>query len=205
MSETVIPSETPPSQSLAVVAPDRKTVLDATPSHNSNSTSHFFQGFPATWLTPVPEKYVIDRAHWNKEPAPADAPQDTEFSVEWNMFCFAPYLTPWVYGVEIAGLIIRLYFDLPGCIIPETFVFTIAGPCDSHGKKYFYVFNYDEGPLGGNSLHRLRPAFSSVADFHYNRRPDQLVRVPARPDKEAEAHQAFIDCGFLGPNVSMDD
>ncbi|KAF7340881.1 hypothetical protein MSAN_02117600 [Mycena sanguinolenta] len=197
MSLTVTEIERPAHESLVLVG--RTDAKSAT--------------FPVAWLTPS-DKYVIDRAHWNKEPAPKDAPQDTDFSVEWNMFCFAPFLMPWVYGVEIAGLIIRRYFGLPGCIIPvahiyghpqETFVFTIAGPCDNHGKKDFYIFNYDEGPLSGNSLHRLRPAFSSVTDFHYNRRPDQLVPVPARPDKEAETHQALLDCGFLGPDASMDD
>ncbi|KAJ7198284.1 hypothetical protein GGX14DRAFT_700114 [Mycena pura] len=110
------------------------------------------------------------------------------------------------YGVEIAGLIIRLYFDIPGCIIPvacipdypvDTFVFTIAGPCDDDGKKDFYIFNYDDAePLDASELHIFRRAFASVADFHLNRRPDQLVRVAPRPDREVEIINAFIECGF---------
>ncbi|KAF7340872.1 hypothetical protein MSAN_02116700 [Mycena sanguinolenta] len=159
-------------------------------------------GFPAAWLIPS-DKYVVDIAHWNKEPAPP--PQDTEFSVQWNQFCFTPFLTEWIYGVEIAGLILRIYFDLPGCIIPvvhvpglpeETLIFTIAGPCSADGRKDFYLFHYDQ-PLRSNSLHRLQPAFSSVADFYRNCRPDQLVRIPPRPDKEAETRRALIACKFL--------
>jgi hypothetical protein len=156
-------------------------------------------------LAPIADRYVIDIAHWNKESAPeTDPPQQTNFSIEWNRFYGTKFLTPWNYGVEIAGLIIRLYFDVPGCIIPvayipdypaETFVFTIAGCCDAEGKKDFYIFNYDT-LLSENELHQLRPAFSSVADFHLNRRSDQLVPVAPRPDREEETVEALIKCGF---------
>ncbi|KAJ6510783.1 hypothetical protein C8R45DRAFT_1161755 [Mycena sanguinolenta] len=161
-------------------------------------------GFPATWLTPS-DKFVIDGAHWNEEAAPEDAPHNAAFSVQWNQSCFTPFLTKWIYGVEIAGLIIRLYFDLPGCVIPvahipglseETFIFTIAGDCNVDGKKNFYLFHYGQ-PLRNNSLHRLQPAFSSVADFYQNCSPNQLVRIQPRSDKEAETRQALIDCEFL--------
>ncbi|KAJ7276954.1 hypothetical protein C8J57DRAFT_1714135 [Mycena rebaudengoi] len=161
--------------------------------------------FPAAWLEPIIDRYVIDTAHWNKEPAPeTDPPQRTHFSVEWSKFYGTDFLTPWNYGVEIAGLIIRLYFDIPGCIIPvayisdypvETFVFTIAGRPDVEGKKDFYIFNFDP-LLSENEVHLLRPAFSSVADFHLNRRSDQLVSVVPRPDREEETLEALIKCGF---------
>ncbi|KAJ7926854.1 hypothetical protein B0H13DRAFT_2313108 [Mycena leptocephala] len=135
-------------------------------------------GFPAAWLAPITGKYR------------------TDFSVEWNRFYGTNFLS-----VEIAGLIIRLYFDIPGCIIliayipecpQETFVFTIAGV---ERKKDFYIFNYDS-PVSANELHLLRPVFSSVADFHLNRGSDQLVPVAPRPDKKAETLEALIKCGF---------
>ncbi|KAF8175934.1 hypothetical protein K438DRAFT_1979439 [Mycena galopus ATCC 62051] len=148
-------------------------------------------GFPAAWLTPQPDKH-------------RSAPQTT-FSVEWNKACVGHYLSPQDYGVEVAGLIIRMYFDLPGCIIPvayipdhpqETFIFTIAGPCDAEGKKDFYIFTEDS-PLSRNCLHVFRPGFASVEDFHRNRRPEQLVRVLPCPEKEAQTEDALIECGFL--------
>ncbi|KAJ6487634.1 hypothetical protein C8R45DRAFT_253666 [Mycena sanguinolenta] len=116
-------------------------------------------------------------------------------------------LTRGIWGVEVFGLIIHRYFDLPGCIIPiayiirhplETFVFTHAGPCDAEGKKVFYLFNRDS-PLEMNHLYVFRTGFSSVADFHRNRRPDQLVRIMPRPDREEETEEALVRCGFQRP------
>ncbi|KAJ6510793.1 hypothetical protein C8R45DRAFT_1161769 [Mycena sanguinolenta] len=166
--------------------------------------------FPVAWLTPS-DKYVIDISHWNKESPPEDAEQVAEFSVRWNRFGCTHFLTQRKYGVEIIGLIIRLYFDLPGCIIPvayvpdlpeETFIFTIAGECNADNKKDFYLFHYDE-PLSRNSLQRLEPAFSSIPDFYRNCSPDQLVCIPPRADREVETFKALIDCEFLDPRTRM--
>ncbi|KAF7351436.1 hypothetical protein MSAN_01575600 [Mycena sanguinolenta] len=162
-------------------------------------------GFPSVWLVPIPDAYVIDSAHWNDEPAPeTDPPPRTEFSVDWDGFYGSNLLTRWIWGVEVWGLVIHRYFDLPGCIIPvayiprhplETFVFTVAEPCDVEGKKVFYLFNWDS-PLEMNHLYAFRSGFSSVADFHRNRRPDQLVRIMPREDREAETEEALVQCGY---------
>ncbi|KAF8136819.1 hypothetical protein K438DRAFT_1996902 [Mycena galopus ATCC 62051] len=187
MSQTIPELEVPAPQS----------VLPATPEPERAR-------FPAAWLV-LRDKYVIEFSHWNKVSAPEiDPPPRTHFSVEWNRFYGTNFLMPWTYNVEIAGLVMRLNFGLLGCIIPvayipdypeETFVFTIAGPCDAEGKKYFYVFSYGT-PVSACELHRLQPAFSSVADFHLNRRSDQLVRVAALPNGPAETLAAFVKCGF---------
>ncbi|KAJ6510792.1 hypothetical protein C8R45DRAFT_1088935 [Mycena sanguinolenta] len=141
-SETAIQPEDPAPQSLVLVdAPEPET------------------GFPAAWLT-ASDEYVIDLDHWNRECAPKDAPKNAQFSIEWIRFDFTSFLIKTSYGVEIIGLIIRHYFDLPGCIIPIAYVaelsvhpffFTTAGPCDDDGKKDFYLFHYNT-PLNRNSL-----------------------------------------------------
>ncbi|KAG5645966.1 hypothetical protein DXG03_004758 [Asterophora parasitica] len=169
------------------------------------------KGFPDAWLTPFPDKYVIDFAHWNKEPAPAiDPSPKTHFSVQWNEFYGTNLLTTAFYDVELFGVIIHLYFGLKGCIIPivyipdypqETFVFTIAGPRDDQGKKDFYIFSFDS-PVRNSDLHLLRPAFSSVSNFHLHRRTDQLVPVEPRSDSdlaEVEMKKVFLECGFYKP------
>ncbi|KAF7375437.1 hypothetical protein MSAN_00431600 [Mycena sanguinolenta] len=182
--------ETSPSQNVVLVATE----------HTSKSP-----GFPSAWLKPIPDTLVIDGADWNNEPAPeTDPPPLTEFSVEWDKFYGTNYLTRWIWDVEIAGLIIHRYFNVSECIIPvafiarhplETFVFTTAGPCDDDGGKKFYIFNYDS-PLSETRLHVFRRTFSSVADFHRNRRRDQLERVPEQADREEETEAALVACGF---------
>ncbi|KAG5634555.1 hypothetical protein DXG03_005798, partial [Asterophora parasitica] len=129
------------------------------------STFSCFQGFPPAWMTSNADTYVIDFAHWNKEPAPEfNPPQVTYscFSADWRWFGDTDLLMRSEYGVEIWGLIIRLYFGFKGCIIPvaympdsPAFVFTIAGPYDADEKKDFYIFNYDY-PLSGeqHGVHR---------------------------------------------------
>ncbi|KAF7349459.1 hypothetical protein MSAN_01736000 [Mycena sanguinolenta] len=173
-------------------------------------------GFPDAWLTPMPERYVIDTTYWNKEPAlKTDPPRQTNFSVEWNRFYGTNFLTREMFGLEVIGIVIRRYFDIPGCIIPiafidghpmDTFVFTIAGPC-TDGKKKIYLFTHDS-PLSENYLYSFGTPFCSVAEFHLNRTPDQLVRITPRLDREAETYEALVDCGFqrvLPPEELIDD
>ncbi|KAJ7844949.1 hypothetical protein B0H13DRAFT_2363971 [Mycena leptocephala] len=54
-----------------------------------------------------------------------------------------------LFGVELAGLVVRFYFGITGCIIPvggfldwhkDVIAFTLAGPCDSDGRREFYMF-----------------------------------------------------------------
>ncbi|KAJ7198254.1 hypothetical protein GGX14DRAFT_573497 [Mycena pura] len=163
------------------------------------------KGFPAAWLEPIADKYVIDFPHWNKEPAPETDPSELNVSVEWGRFGGTNYLTPWKYGVEIAGLIMRLYYDIRGCIIPvayipnccrDTYVFTLAGPCNDEGKKDFYLFTYDE-PLEATVLCMFPHGFCSIADFHLSHSPGgKFVRVQPRPGGTEETEDAFLECGF---------
>jgi len=166
------------------------------------------RGFPTAWLRPQDNDYVIDRIHWNTEPAPDDHPQ-THFSVDWGDYFGTRYLTHWAYGVEIAGLIMRLYFGIDHCTIPvaclpyhdvPVFVFTLAGPCSADGKKGFYLHVYDS-LLEANMLVRLRPAFSSVADFHLNRKAGEREPVAAVAGGAEATRAALTECGFHKPRV----
>ncbi|KAG5647171.1 heat shock protein 90 [Asterophora parasitica] len=85
---------------------------------------------------------------------------------------------------------------------PEaTFVFTIPGPRDADGRKDFYVFNFDARPTMCQ-LHLLQPPFSSVEDFHRNRKSEQLVRMKPEPDFKAEEVTEHLDCGYYKPTKS---
>ncbi|KAJ7094319.1 hypothetical protein C8R44DRAFT_989699 [Mycena epipterygia] len=131
------------------------------------------QGFPAAWLTPMDEKYVIDRAHWNTEGVPNPEMIYPHFSVLWDKYPGIRLLRSKEYPAEISSLLVRLYFGLVGCIIPvgwltevepKILLFTLAGPCDKDGKKEFFVLVHDM-MLHEASLSRYSPGFSSVADW----------------------------------------
>ncbi|KAJ6496035.1 hypothetical protein C8R45DRAFT_1094304 [Mycena sanguinolenta] len=172
--------------------------------------------FPTAWLTPMVGKYVIDAAHWNEEPVPETDAQQMEFSVQWSRFYGTNFLTCRVFSIEVIGIVLNLYFNISGCIIPvafipdspnDRFVFTIAGPCDDDGKKPFYLFHHDS-PVSANKLYRFGPAFSSVADFYQNRKVDGLQRIPPQADMEEKTEKALVDCGFqdaLEPMILSDD
>jgi hypothetical protein len=57
-----------------------------------------------------------------------------------------------LFGVELAGLVIRFYFGITGCIIPVGGFLdwhkdvTLGAPCDSDGRKEFYMFCYSPAP-----------------------------------------------------------
>ncbi|KAJ7472075.1 hypothetical protein FB451DRAFT_1251847 [Mycena latifolia] len=150
--------------------------------------------FPDTWLTPADDEYVIDHIHWNTEADPEDPKLKMYFSVEWDLFCGYYLLLKGRRGVEVGGLILRLYFGIVGCIVPigclpefdeHIFAFTLAGPCDAAGKKEFYIMVYSAS-LEETSLGRLTPGFSSVSDFHLNRSRTKTKSVaPVEGGKEA--------------------
>ncbi|KAJ7464354.1 hypothetical protein FB451DRAFT_1561677 [Mycena latifolia] len=132
------------------------------------------KGFPAAWLTPVDEDHVIDRAHWNTEATSPEKQLYAHYSVNWHEFYGIYIFRRKDHGIEIAGLVVRHYFGIVGCIIPIGFipeiapsalVFTLAGPCDADGRKEFYLLFYESG-VDTASLRRCSPGFSSVADFH---------------------------------------
>ncbi|KAJ7293716.1 hypothetical protein C8J57DRAFT_1704393 [Mycena rebaudengoi] len=151
--------------------------------------------FPNAWLQPAEGKYVIDRVHWNTE---ADPEQKRRFSVEWVQFPISHLLTKTIWGIEIAGLLLRLYFGIEGCIIPvacipemdeNIFVFTLAGPSDpTTGKKDFYLMFHES--LEAVDLYLLSPGFSSVSDFHLKSSTLQPKSItPIRGGKEAMVAQ----------------
>ncbi|KAJ7489010.1 hypothetical protein FB451DRAFT_1552927 [Mycena latifolia] len=148
------------------------------------------KGFPEVWLTRADEKYVIDRAHWNTEPAPPQQPPEKRFS----------------YGVEIGAIIVRFYFGITGCIIPVAclpqfdeliFVFTTAGPCDADGRKHFYLLQHDPC-LEATKLQHFARGFSSVADFHLNRKPGSQNVQPVAGGAEA-VRLEYDKCGYDMP------
>ncbi|KAJ7255203.1 hypothetical protein C8J57DRAFT_1236260 [Mycena rebaudengoi] len=131
--------------------------------------------FPNAWLAPAMGKHVIERVHWNTE---ADPGEKAYLSVKWDKFHGRrSLLTTTSWGIEIAGLLLHLYFGIEGCIIPvacipeldeNLFVFTLAGPCDpTTGKKDFYVM-FHTWSLEGTYLRLLSHGFSSVSEFYQN-------------------------------------
>jgi hypothetical protein len=157
------------------------------------------QPFLSVWLTPADEKFVIDRADWNSEPVPENLRLKAHFSVVWHLFFGTYLLLDRKHGVEIAGLIMRLYFNVSGCIVPvgcipeaadhAIIAFTLAGPCDAEGRKEFYFLVYSQS-LDHTSLSRYSPGFSSIADFHVNRSKMKPIHVyPVSGGKEALVEQ----------------
>ena len=124
--------------------------------------------------------------------------------MEWNIFGGRDLLTPERHGVEIARIILRLYFGIVGCIVPvgcipefyeDFFAFTLAGPCDAAGKKEFYAMVYSL-PLEATCLSRFSPGFSSVADFHLNcSKVKRKYIEPVEGGKEATMAR-FEEVGF---------
>ncbi|KAJ7193849.1 hypothetical protein GGX14DRAFT_405211 [Mycena pura] len=131
--------------------------------------------FPKAWLhAPANGHYVIERAQWNTVEDPRPNPA---FSVKWGQFSGTCLLMRGGRGVEIAGVVLDLYFGIKGCIIPigcvpdaesNIFAFTLAGPPDAAGKKDFYIMAHPSSPKE-TSLSVFSPGFSSVSDFHLNR------------------------------------
>ncbi|KAJ7642601.1 hypothetical protein DFH06DRAFT_1213966 [Mycena polygramma] len=159
------------------------------------------EAFPSAWLEDHTDTHVIDRTLWNSQPVPA---RRWTFSVSWAEYFGTRFLTHWTYGVEIVGIIMRLYYGIAGCIVPvvflplidlPSFIFTIAGPA---GEKEFYWHIYDTC-LETNELLRLTQTFSSVGDFYRN--CDLGQREPVDPVAGgAEATRAaFVECGFRKP------
>ncbi|KAF8207852.1 hypothetical protein K438DRAFT_1814414 [Mycena galopus ATCC 62051] len=170
-------------------------------------SSDLDKGFPAAWLEPVHDQFVFERAQWNLEPAPPDAVEGEELSVNWPHASSAYHFLPKFRGVAIGPTIIRLYFGLTGCIIPvadvpiletATMVFTIAGPADAEGKKEFYVYVHDHDKLSAIQLYRL-PAFKSIADMYRNCcvEPWGTVCVPPVAGGEEVTTKELIRCGYL--------
>lgn len=165
------------------------------------------KGFPHKWLSPADEP-VIKPDLWNREPVPAHPSENTIFSVDWIQY----------YGTRrpldvcflSAAIVIRIHFGIQGCIVPiacfpeydaQTFVFTIAGPCDNHGKKDFYIFthNWNYIPLVDTALYRLLPAFDSVSDFHRNRKSRQWVDIKPTPGGKEAAMAELLKGGHVQP------
>ncbi|KAJ7658080.1 hypothetical protein B0H17DRAFT_1185704 [Mycena rosella] len=130
----------------------------------------------------------------------------SRLSVDWNDFSGTYLLLGFkAYGVEIGALILRLYFGVVGCIVPivcapefdnDIFVFTLAGPCDTDGKKEFYIMMHDQY-LKATQLLRCSPGFSSVVNFHLHRPPadDWTPVLPVDGGEEATV-SAFLKCGY---------
>ncbi|KAJ7442033.1 hypothetical protein FB451DRAFT_1440774 [Mycena latifolia] len=132
------------------------------------------KGFPAAWLTAVDDDHFIDRAHWNTEATSPERQLYAHYSVNWREFYGIYLLQRKDHNIEISGLVVCHYFGIVGCIIPIGFipeiapsalVFTLAGPCDTDGRKDFYLLFYESG-VDTATLRRCSPGFSSVADFH---------------------------------------
>ncbi|KAJ7918680.1 hypothetical protein B0H13DRAFT_2435218 [Mycena leptocephala] len=73
----------------------------------------------------------------------------------------------------LAGLILRLYFGIAGCIVPIIYVeafdpniitFTLAGPYDADGKE-MYLLDHT-AMVDEVKLYRYSCGYSSVAEFH---------------------------------------
>ncbi|KAJ7902262.1 hypothetical protein B0H13DRAFT_2663806 [Mycena leptocephala] len=109
--------------------------------------------FPAAWLIPADDKHVIDSGR---------------------------IVRTHLFGVELAGLVVRFYFGITGCIIPvDGFLdwhkdVTLAGPCDSDGRKEFYMFCYS-------------PALFSSMTFHANRSLEAALRRRTAQTSEMES------------------
>ncbi|KAJ7279969.1 hypothetical protein C8J57DRAFT_1501424 [Mycena rebaudengoi] len=156
-------------------------------------------------------QYVIYRVHWNMYLAPEDEPLEGRFSMSWyNYPATSRLLSRRSYGVEIAGLILRFYYGIVGCIIPvgrciyssdeDVFAFTLAGPCDADRKKEFYVLVHDIG-WWETRLVRSSPGFSSVTDYHLNRIGVEKWVIVAPVEGGVEAAEAeFVKCGYHSPH-----
>ncbi|KAF8215024.1 hypothetical protein K438DRAFT_768856 [Mycena galopus ATCC 62051] len=162
------------------------------------------KGFPAAWLEPIHDQFVMELPQWNHESPPADALEAEDFIVNWSQSCSAPCFKS---GAAIGPTIVRLYFGLMGCIIPiadfliaetPTMIFTIAGPVDAEGKKDFYVYVHNHSTLSAIQLYRL-PPFPSVAEFYRNcfMEPWGTVCVQPVVGGEDAATKELIKCGFL--------
>ncbi|KAJ7120236.1 hypothetical protein C8R44DRAFT_737064 [Mycena epipterygia] len=159
--------------------------------------------FPAAWFAHADDEYVIDRAHWNTEATPAHKQLKAHYSVNWNKFCGAYLLRRRAYDIEIAGLVVRHYFGVLGCIIPVGFIpeivssifaFTLAGPCDSDGRMEFYILSYETG-WDTAFLQRYSPGFSNVAAFHLHCASIKSTAVPPVEGGEREIVALFEKFG----------
>ncbi|KAJ7675481.1 hypothetical protein B0H17DRAFT_1207667 [Mycena rosella] len=158
---------------------DSETFTPDVSSFRTTSTLVAGQGledFPAAWLTPAPDKYAIDRVYWNTAGPPEHHTRTAHYSVKWKKFSRSNLLSD-TDGVEVAGILLRFYYGIRGCIIPLGFIpevdidaiaFTLAGPCDAEGKKDFYFLAHTP-LLEDTVLRHFSPGFPSVADFHLNR------------------------------------
>ncbi|KAJ6558391.1 hypothetical protein B0H19DRAFT_1261913 [Mycena capillaripes] len=104
--------------------------------------------FPAAWLKSMDDDpYVIHYEHGNTEADPEDHSVNKRkvyFSMEWPTWFGTRLLIAETYGVQLAGLVLCLYFGIAGCIVPlgcvpdmndDCFAFTLAGPLDAADKK----------------------------------------------------------------------
>ncbi|KAJ7472877.1 hypothetical protein B0H11DRAFT_1919078 [Mycena galericulata] len=162
------------------------------------------QGFPAAWFSRADDTYIIDNAHWNTEAAPAHEQLRGHYSVDWPLFYGLYLLNRAAYQIEIAGLVVRHYFGIQGCIIPvgfipqiaaEIFAFTLAGPCDADGRKEFY-FLFFESCLPTAKLWQYSPGFRSVAAFHVHHNSIKATSVPLVEGGEEEVKALFVKCGI---------
>jgi hypothetical protein len=135
----------------------------------------YHQLFLPAWLTRADKKYAIDCGKWNTETASERMRLIAHFSVEWRLFSGGSVLYNSAFGVEVTGLIMRIYFGVVGCIIPVGYVpgvemvllaFMLAGPPDADGRKAFYVLLYDSRSLAQTCLGIHTPGFSSITEFH---------------------------------------
>ncbi|KAJ7902296.1 hypothetical protein B0H13DRAFT_2663827 [Mycena leptocephala] len=125
--------------------------------------------FPAAWLIPAPTSMSSTEGigttsfpvkTWEKN-----------FTVDW----------------DLAGLVVRFYFGITSCIIPvaaSAFLdwhkdVTLAGPCDSDGRKKFYMFCYS--PRDNKPLY---PRAVPVPD-------SPVIRIGDDPEHGRELHRRF--------------
>ncbi|KAJ6597226.1 hypothetical protein DFH09DRAFT_1304972 [Mycena vulgaris] len=145
----------------------------------------------------------------NTEATPAHKQLKAHYSVNWNEFYGIYLLRRKNYGIEIAGLVVRHYFGVMGCIIPvgfmpqideNLFAFTLAGPCDADGKKEFYLLFYEEW-LNTATLLRYSPGFSSVAAFHLHYVSTKATAVPPVEGGEGQVVALFEKFGICDKPV----
>ncbi|KAJ7908118.1 hypothetical protein B0H13DRAFT_2331665 [Mycena leptocephala] len=100
-----------------------------------------------------PTSQVLRQSRTSKPAAAAWLiPADDKISLLIGMFFAGSCIVrTQLFGVELAGLVVRFYFGTTDCIIPvggfldwhkDIVAFTLAGPCDSDGRKEFYMFCY---------------------------------------------------------------
>jgi hypothetical protein len=116
-------------------------------------------------------------------------------SVQWSTFQGRYLLLPQATlgGALLAGLILRLYFGITGCIIPIIYVeafepnvitFTLAGPYDADGKKEMYLLAHT-GEVDEVKLYRYSCGYSSIAEFYARPKVHLIPIAPVHGGKKA--------------------